>query len=152
MHAYFEGLCSLQIVMRILMDKGDAILCEEYTYPHVSESMVQPQGYIAVPLTMDSTGIVPSLFRETMESLRAAGKPLPRLLYTVPVGQNPTGVSPHSLPNLLWCFLGNLSNESVTAWVHMQSRSNELSSALDCAGMQILPGKIMLQQYSAREI
>ncbi|CAL8471435.1 g10977 [Coccomyxa elongata] len=83
---------TIEIVMRILMDKGDAILCEEYTYPHVSESMVQPQGYIAVPLTMDSSGIMPSLFRETMESLRAAGKSLPKILYTVPVGQNPTGV------------------------------------------------------------
>ena len=81
------------MVMRLLMDKGDAILCEEYTYPHVAESFVQPQGYTAVPLSMDSYGIVPSLFRQTMESLRAAGKPLPRLLYTVPVGQNPTGQS-----------------------------------------------------------
>ena len=87
------------------MDKGDGILCEEYTYPHVAESMVQPQGYCAVPLTMDSSGIVPALFRETMESLRAAGKPLPRLLYTVPVGQNPTGVSSHPLLNVFWCIL-----------------------------------------------
>lgn len=83
-----------QMVMRLLMDKGDAILCEEYTYPHVAESFVQPQGYTAVPLSMDSFGIVPSLLRQTMESFRAAGKPLPRLLYTVPVGQNPTGQPP----------------------------------------------------------
>ncbi|EIE19767.1 PLP-dependent transferase [Coccomyxa subellipsoidea C-169] len=83
---------TIEMVMRLLMDKGDAILCEEYTYPHVAESFVQPQGYTAVPLSMDSFGIVPSLLRQTMESFRAAGKPLPRLLYTVPVGQNPTGV------------------------------------------------------------
>lgn len=99
------------MVMRLLMDKGDAILCEEYTYPHVAESFVQPQGYAAVPLSMDSHGIVPSLFRQTMESLRAAGKPLPRLLYTVPVGQNPTGQPlPHSHDKILQFRLAD--------WIH----------------------------------
>lgn len=73
------------------MDKGDAILCEEYTYPHIAESLIQPQGYLAVPLAMDNSGIVPSKLRQTLDSFRAASKPLPRLLYTVPVGQNPTG-------------------------------------------------------------
>ena len=81
----------LQVVFRLLLDVGDAVLCEEYTYPHIAESLVTPQGFVAVPLSMDGHGIVPSLFRRTLEGMRAAGQKLPRLLYTVPVGQNPTG-------------------------------------------------------------
>ena len=67
------------------------MLCEEYTYPHIAESMVQPQGFAAIPLAMDAEGIVPCSFRTMLQSLRDAGRPLPRLLYTIPVGQNPTG-------------------------------------------------------------
>ena len=82
---------AMQVIMRLLMDSGEAMLCEEYTYPHIAESMVQPQGYLATPLAMDEHGILPCHFRTTLQSLRAAGKPLPKLLYTIPVGQNPTG-------------------------------------------------------------
>lgn len=81
----------MQVVMRLLMDQGDAMLCEEYTYPHIAESMVQPQGYTAIPLAMDAQGIIPGAFRAHLQSLRDAGQPLPKLLYTIPVGQNPTG-------------------------------------------------------------
>ena len=77
--------------MRLLMDQGDAMLCEEYTYPHIAESMVQPQGYAAIPLAMDAEGIIPHAFRAHLQSLRDAGQALPKLLYTIPVGQNPTG-------------------------------------------------------------
>lgn len=89
-------MCLMQVVMRLLMDAGEAMLCEEYTYPHIAESMVQPQGYTAIPLAMDAEGIIPCSFRTTLQGLRDAGKPLPKLLYTIPVGQNPTGK--HSKP------------------------------------------------------
>lgn len=66
--------------MRLLLDPGEAMLCEEYTYPHIAESMVQPQGFVAIPLAMDAEGIVPCSLRTTLQSLRDAGRPLPRLL------------------------------------------------------------------------
>ena len=88
---------TMQVVMRLLMDHGDAMLCEEYTYPHIAESMVQPQGYAAIPLAMDAQGIIPGAFRAHLQSLRDIGQPLPKLLYTIPVGQNPTGDTPSSL-------------------------------------------------------
>lgn len=99
----------MQVVMRLLMDKGEAMLCEEYTYPHIAESMVQPQGYTAIPLAMDAEGIIPCTFRTTLQSLRDAGKQLPKLLYTIPVGQNPTGqpLEPQDLANDFTGFLCN---------------------------------------------
>ena len=95
---------ALQVIMRLLMDPGEAMLCEEYTYPHIAESMVQPQGYLATPLAMDEHGIIPCYFRTTLQSLRDAGKPLPKLLYTIPVGQNPTGGSLLALLKGPSCF------------------------------------------------
>ncbi len=116
-----EGSCSartdrlrmiMQVVMRLLMDKGEAMLCEEYTYPHIAESMVQPQGYAAIPLAMDAEGIIPCTFRTTLQSLRDAGKPLPKLLYTIPVGQNPTG-QPLEPQDLASDFTGFLCSQFV---------------------------------------
>ena len=41
------------MVMSLLMDKGDTILCEEYTYPHMIESMVNPRAYKVQGITTD---------------------------------------------------------------------------------------------------
>ncbi len=73
------------------MEPGDSILCEEYTYPHVPESLVSPVGYRSIGVRIDEDGVVPELLRETLEGLQSQGEKLPKLLYTVPVGQNPTG-------------------------------------------------------------
>ena len=49
----------------------------------------------AVPLDTDIDGIVPAMLRRTLEAAREAaladGSRPPRVLYTVPTGQNPTG-------------------------------------------------------------
>ena len=99
----------MQVVMRLLMDKGDAMLCEEYTYPHIAESMVQPQGYAAIPLDMDAHGIIPGAFRTHLQSLRDAGQPLPKLLYTIPVGQNPTGENVDVIWTLIYTTISSVN-------------------------------------------
>ena len=83
-------LFGLQILMRLFMNPGDAILCEEYTYPHVPESLVLPVGYRSIGMEVDEFGIIPELLLATLERMQAAGEAIPRLLYTIPVGQNPT--------------------------------------------------------------
>jgi len=77
--------------MRLFMDKGDSILCEEYTYPHVPESLVIPMGFKSVGIKIDERGVIPGHLLETLEKMQAAGTKMPRLLYTIPIGQNPTG-------------------------------------------------------------
>lgn len=83
----------MQVVMRLLLNKGDTVLVEEYTYPHIPESLVLPPGFVPIPVKMDAHGIIPSQLRQVLKELQAAGKPLPKLLYTVPTGQNPTGAA-----------------------------------------------------------
>ena len=60
--------------------------------------------YKAVPLETDRDGILPESLRETLQSTHRAAlatntRP-PRVLYTVPTGQNPTGVM-HGAPVLM---------------------------------------------------
>ena len=50
-----------------------------------------------MPIETDADGMVPSSLRETLESMhhsahQATSSRPPRVLYTVPTGQNPTGV------------------------------------------------------------
>ena len=77
--------------MRLFMDPGDSILCEEYTYPHVPESLVLPVDYKSVKVEIDRFGIIPEKLEATLESMKAKGQTIPALLYTIPIGQNPTG-------------------------------------------------------------
>ena len=93
-------LFGLQILMRLFMNPGDAILCEEYTYPHVPESLVLPVGNRSIGMEVDEFGIIPELLLATLERMQAAGEPIPRLLYTIPVGQNPTSESAAALCSL----------------------------------------------------
>ena len=74
------------------MEPGDSILCEEYTYPHVPESLVLPVGSRSEGMAIDEHGIIPENLRQQLADLKASGCKMPRLLYTIPVGQNPTGV------------------------------------------------------------
>ncbi len=83
----------LQMIMSLLMDKGDTILCESYTYPHMIESLVIPRGFRVQGVEADGEGIIPGALSKDLEQHTAQGGKPPRLLYTVPVGQNPTGIA-----------------------------------------------------------
>lgn len=83
---------TIEMIMSLLMDKGDTILCESYTYPHMIESLVIPRGFRVQGIETDGEGIIPEALSKALEQHTAQGGKPPKLLYTVPVGQNPTGV------------------------------------------------------------
>ncbi|KAL3147261.1 hypothetical protein ABBQ32_002752 [Trebouxia sp. C0010 RCD-2024] len=83
---------TIEMLMSLLMNPGDTIMCEEFTYPHMIESFVIPKGFKVLGITTDDQGIVPEALSKALEGRTAQGSKAPRLLYTVPVGQNPTGV------------------------------------------------------------
>jgi DNA-binding transcriptional MocR family regulator len=41
----FPAGCLAQMVCSLLLDSGDSLLCEEFTYPHIMESMIRLRGY-----------------------------------------------------------------------------------------------------------
>ena len=86
-------LLFLQMIMSLLMNKGDTIMCECYTYPHMIESLVIPRGFQVQGIATDGEGIIPEALSKALEQHKAQGSKPPRLLYTVPVGQNPTGAA-----------------------------------------------------------
>ncbi|KAK7039228.1 hypothetical protein VNI00_010133 [Paramarasmius palmivorus] len=81
-------------VVSLLCEPRDYILVEQYTYPS-SQALWAPLGCRGVPVPMDKDGIIPeeleNILRDWDEDERGGKKP--SLLYTVPVGQNPTGAT-----------------------------------------------------------
>ena len=54
----------LQMVCELLLNRGDYILTEEYTYPSVIESVIIPKGYKALGVKLDQDGILPESLLE----------------------------------------------------------------------------------------
>lgn len=77
--------------LRIFCNRGDSILAEEFAFSS-SISAAEAQGVTLCPVPLDEHGIIPSKLEEVLDNW-AAGVPKPKLLYTVPTGQNPTGSS-----------------------------------------------------------
>ncbi|KAJ7601199.1 TdiD protein [Mycena floridula] len=74
-----------------LINPGDSVLIQAPTYPGVLP-IVGSLGCEVIEVLTDSEGIIPSSLSSCLESW-PIGKPHPKLLYTVPFGSNPTGVS-----------------------------------------------------------
>ncbi len=59
-------VCCLQIVLGLLLDRGDHVLTEEFTYPHMVDSITGPRGYQLWGVPYDDHGIIP----EAMDQVR----------------------------------------------------------------------------------
>jgi aromatic amino acid aminotransferase I len=81
-------------IVGMLMEKGDAVLVEEWTYPG-AENAFLPLECEMVGIKMDGEGVLPShmdkVLGEWDEEKR--GKKRPHVFYTIPTGQNPTGAT-----------------------------------------------------------
>ncbi|KAH0544487.1 hypothetical protein FGG08_001385 [Glutinoglossum americanum] len=78
-----------------LYERGDCILSEEYTFATAVETAA-PMGVGVVGIKMDDQGLLPEDMDDILTSWdenERGGARKPRLLYTVPSGQNPTGAT-----------------------------------------------------------
>ncbi|KAH7879766.1 pyridoxal phosphate-dependent transferase [Lentinula edodes] len=80
--------------VQTILNPGEGLIVSEWTYPSAMAS-AQPFGIIPVPVGMDSEGMSSISLRETLSEWdeSARGMPRPHVMYTVPVGQNPTGTT-----------------------------------------------------------
>ena len=78
----------------MLLERGDAILVEEWTYPGAENSFL-PLEVEMVPVKMDGEGVTPEHLEEVLSTWdeEKRGKPRPKVFYTIPTGQNPTGAT-----------------------------------------------------------
>jgi aromatic amino acid aminotransferase I / 2-aminoadipate transaminase len=84
---------AMEILMRILCDRGDTILTERYTYPGTIEG-AELLGLKLKGIAMDEGGLISEELRVTLQEWDTANDgPRPRVLYMIPSGQNPTGAT-----------------------------------------------------------
>ncbi len=75
-------------VLRTFTNRGDYILVEHSTFSSVLEAN-QAMGVKSVGIPMDDFGIIPEKLEFLLKNWKGNSKP--KLLYTIPTGQNPTG-------------------------------------------------------------
>lgn len=80
-------------VCNMILNVGDSVMVEEWTYPGAMNAYM-PYDVNVVSLAMDNEGILPDYMENVLSSWDTDKQgPRPRLLYTVPTGQNPTGAT-----------------------------------------------------------
>ncbi|KDD74616.1 hypothetical protein H632_c1182p1 [Helicosporidium sp. ATCC 50920] len=85
---------AMTMLLALFLERGDSLLVEEFTYSHILECSLLPEGLQLHFAAVDEGGLIPSALRSQLESLKSdSSRPFPRTLYTIPVGQNPTGSS-----------------------------------------------------------
>ncbi|GKZ22025.1 hypothetical protein AbraIFM66951_007220 [Aspergillus brasiliensis] len=85
---------AMEMAFRIFCNRGDTVLAEQYTYPGTIESAAL-NGVKVQGIEMDADGLRPDVLDRVLSSWDSSNSqsPKPRVLYTIPTGQNPTGVS-----------------------------------------------------------
>lgn len=81
----------LDLLGKVMLNQGDGLVIEEPGYLGAIQafSMFDPRF---VPVPMDTGGMILESLAAAVESSAAAGKP-PKLMYTVPNFQNPSGIT-----------------------------------------------------------
>jgi DNA-binding transcriptional MocR family regulator len=83
------SMSGVEMLASILVDRGDVVLIEDRSFMAAID-VFRSVGAVLVSVSVDSAGLNPDALELACASLRASGRQ-PKLLYTVPVGQNPTG-------------------------------------------------------------
>jgi aromatic amino acid aminotransferase I / 2-aminoadipate transaminase len=83
---------ALEVAFRIFCNRGDYILAEQYTYPGMLESAML-NGIRVRGVKMDAEGLCPDALEEALSLPDYSHAPKPKVLYTIPTGQNPAGFS-----------------------------------------------------------
>ncbi|MBV9452993.1 MAG: PLP-dependent aminotransferase family protein [Rubrobacter sp.] len=81
----------LDLVGKVFLDEGDAVLCEGPTYAGALNAFAAYRPRI-IHVPMDRAGMIPVAAREALKSIRKRGIHV-KFIYTVPNFQNPTGVT-----------------------------------------------------------
>ncbi|XP_038218057.1 kynurenine/alpha-aminoadipate aminotransferase, mitochondrial [Zerene cesonia] len=74
----------------LLVDPGDPVITTEFTFTGFN-SALRPYDPEILAIPEDEDGLIPSLLEECLSQRSALGQRMPRLLYTIPTGNNPTG-------------------------------------------------------------
>lgn len=82
----------LSKILHILCEEGDKVLVERFTYASFIAAAA-PLGVSPIAVDMDDQGMSAEALRVTLEEVKKAGERMPKMMYLVTVGQNPTGTT-----------------------------------------------------------
>ena len=98
-----SGACqAIDLIARVLLDEEAVVAIEAPTYMEALEVFRNyTEHYLAIPI--DENGLQTELLADLLAERKENGRQLPRLLYTIPTYQNPTGttLSPERRKHLL---------------------------------------------------
>lgn len=77
-------------ILTLLVERGDHIITDAQIYPSAGAAFV-PLGAKALPIPVDGEGIRPDVLEEKLASWDENRGRRPRIMYLIPVGQNPLG-------------------------------------------------------------
>ncbi|XDG09667.1 hypothetical protein ABKA04_009282 [Annulohypoxylon sp. FPYF3050] len=83
---------ALDMVFRTFCNRDDYVLCEENTYSGTIEAL-KPLGINTQAIKMDKHGLMPEDLERVLDTWDLSHGPKPFLLYMVPTGHNPTGIT-----------------------------------------------------------
>ncbi len=83
---------ALDAIASTFLDPGDEVLVESPTFVW-SLSVLDNRGAELTGVDLDEAGLDPDALEATLDAREAAGEPTPKLLYTIPEFQNPTGAT-----------------------------------------------------------
>jgi DNA-binding transcriptional MocR family regulator len=58
----------LQMLCMLLLEPGDGVLTEQYSYSHLVEHTLKLRGNHAVPVAMDALGVQPAALRAVLQA------------------------------------------------------------------------------------
>lgn len=79
----------IDLVNRLLLEPGDTVLLEEFSYGGAITKL-KKQGVTIAPMALDEHGIRPDALEARLAEMKARGV-RPKYIYTIPTIQNPTG-------------------------------------------------------------
>ena len=85
------SLESIYMVSEVLIDSGDVVLTEKYTYSGTLRIFNRFRAEV-IGVECDQSGIIPSDLEKQIKAIKASSKKI-KLLYTIPTFQNPLGFS-----------------------------------------------------------
>jgi len=83
---------AIDTICRVFLDPGDVIAVEDPTFMGAL-GVFRNHGVELLGVPTDEDGLDTEAFARTLEARAEAGKPLPKLLYTIPNFHNPTGTT-----------------------------------------------------------
>ncbi|KAK9458863.1 pyridoxal phosphate-dependent transferase [Lipomyces oligophaga] len=85
---------AIETIFRMLVTAGDYVIMEEFVFPETADCL-RPMRCKPLPIPIDEFGIRVDLLEEVLSSwdFTTRGAKRPTVIYTVPTGQNPTGVT-----------------------------------------------------------